>query len=205
VRELVDTGERALQTDRPSFEVTWRVARGYWWLARTQENRTFKKALAVKAIDWAGRALELDGAHVEGHYVYAISVGEYATCIGITTAVMQDVAGKFEGAMLKSYEMDRDIDNGGPITALGRYYYVLPWPKRDLGRSLRYLEEVRQRHPDSLLGRVFLAETYYAQGEKDRARAELEYVIRAEPSSGPDYDGPQAKSTAAQRLAEWFA
>ena len=205
VRELIDTGQRALESDPRSFEVTWRIARAHWWLANVQENRTVKKALAVKAMEWGQRARELQTDRVEGHYTYGISVGEYATCIGITRAIMDDIVGKFEGSMTKSYELDPDIDNGGPMTALGRYYFVLPWPKRDLDKSRRLLEQLKERHPDALLGRVYLAETYYESGEKDRARAELEFVIGAEPSPNAWPEQPKPKPIAKEKLAEWFA
>lgn len=205
IRELIEGGRRALEGDPRNYEILWRVARAHWWLANTQENRTVKKALAVKAMEWAARALEMDGNRVESHYTYAISVGEYATCIGITSAIMENVAGKFEGSMMKSYEMDPDIDNGGPMTALGRFYFVLPWPKRDLAQSRRFLEQLKERHPNALLGRVYLAETYYEIGEKDRARAELEFVRDAEPSPNTWPELPKPKPIAQQRLAEWFA
>lgn len=204
VRELVDIGQRALEIEPRSFEVTWRIARAHWWLANTQENRTLKKALAVKGIEWAERAIEIEPRRVEGHYVHGISIGEYATCVGIGRAILDDVGGKFEDSMHKSYELDRDIDNGGPMIALGRYYYVMPWPIRDYPASRRLLEELKDRHPNALLGRVFLAETYYEIGERDSARVELEYVLSAEPSRGwPDF--PKPKPIAEQRLAEWFA
>jgi hypothetical protein len=202
VRELMEAGTRALESDPRDFETLWRVARAHWWLANTQQNRSFKKALAVKAMELAESAMQVDGTRGEGHYIYAIAIGEYAMCIGISRAVMENVADKVERAMLKAYEIDRDIDDGAPITALGRYYYMLPWPMRDLEKSKRYLEEVKQRHPNVLVARLYLAETYYALGEKDRSRDELEFVVRSQPNG---YENAQAKGTAAQRLAEWFA
>ena len=203
-RQLIETGQRALAIDPDNFEVAWRIARGSWWLANSQENRSFKKALAVKAMEWAARAVEIDPRRVEGHYTHGISVGEYATCIGYGRAIVDNIVGKFETSMRKSYELDPDIDNGGPMTALGRFYYMLPWPKRDLDESRRLLEELRMRHPNALLGRVYLAETYYEIGERNRARSELEYVVRAEPSpSWPEL--PKPKPIAEQLLSDWSA
>ncbi|OFV90194.1 MAG: hypothetical protein A3J75_00555 [Acidobacteria bacterium RBG_16_68_9] len=178
LHDLVALGMIALAIDPQSYEATWRLAQAYFWVAHTQPDRLFKKAMAAKASERAQQAVEIQPERVEGRYLYAVAVGEYASTIGIMKAVTEGVAGKIETAALKAYELDRDFDSGAPMMLLGRYYYMLPWPKRDLDRSRRYLEELKSRHPKVLTGRCYLAETYYAQGEKDQARAELDFVAQ---------------------------
>ncbi len=78
---------------------------------------------------------------------------------------------------------------GAPIVALGRYYYQLPWPLRDLKRSLAYLEEARRSHPGSLFGRLYLAETYHALDRDDEARQELDFVLQVDPAT-TEWDEP---------------
>ncbi len=205
LRESMDLCNRALVADPESYEAAWRLARGYWWVAYRSEDRTLKKAMAVKAMDVARGAIALNADRVEGHYFHMLSIGEYGGSIGIVTAVRQGIGGKFENAALRAYELDRDFDGGGPMVALGRFYYLLPWPLRDLKKSRRYFEEARSRHPDTLFGRVFLAETYYALDERALARAELDFVLNAAlpPAAGPD--ALLSKQRAAEILRKWQA
>jgi hypothetical protein len=202
VRRLIETGEQAA-ADRADFEIAWRIARACVWLGSLQENRAFRKALAVKGMEWGRKAKELEPQRVEGHYYYASTVGQYGTTIGMVTAVAEGIAGKFEESMGRSYEIDRDYDEGGPMIALGRFLYLLPWPKRDLKRSRLLLEEVRQRHPGRLIGRVYLADTYYALDEKKKARRELHHILRSDilPQEAP----MQPHELARQRMQEWFS
>ena len=80
---------------------------------------------------------------------------------------------------------------------------VLPWPKRDLQRSRQFLEELRQRQPNALTGRYYLAETYRALGDNDAARRELEFVLDHDSTPAPD--DPEAPSVlASSALREWF-
>jgi tetratricopeptide (TPR) repeat protein len=204
MHDMITLGVIALAIDSESYEAMWRVARAYAWVAHTQPNRLFKKAMAVKSMEWAEHAKTLQPARVEGHYFYALSVGEYAMTVGIMKAVMDGVAGKIETSALEAYALDREFEYGGAMTVLGRYYYVLPWPKRDLDRSRRYLEDLKTRYPGRLLGRFYLAETYYALGEKEKARAELEFVLRNDPLSGTELDQPPPKAAAREALTRWF-
>jgi len=194
----------ALAIDPQNYEVEWRLARAYFWVAYTQKNRIVKKAMAGKAIESAERARSVRPDRVEGQYFYAVSWGEYANTIGIMQAVVDGVAGKVESAATRAYEIDRDYSNGAPATVLGRFYYMLPWPKRDLPLSRRYLEEVVERHPRALVARDYLADTYYELGEHDKAREQLLFVLDNEPAPGTEFDRPPAKPLAREALQRWF-
>src|SRR5262245_55170705 len=169
IPDLVALGQLAATIDPDKYDVEWRMARGYFWVAYTQGNRVAKKAMAGKAIEAADKARRLRPDRVEGHYFYAISVGEYANTIGIMQALTDGIAGKFETAPPRAKEINRDYYNGAPPTVLGRYYYMLPWPKRDLDLSRRYLEEAVARHPNALIARDYLAETYHELDEPEKA------------------------------------
>lgn len=194
---MIDLAARASRLAPRSYEVHWRMARSYWWLAHAAREEAKRRDWARAGMDWGHRAAELNGAAVEGHYYEALCLGEYATVVGVPTAVLEGVAGRIEGAALRAHAIDPTYDAGGPMILLGRFYFMLPWPKRDLERSARYLEEARERVPATLLARVYLAETYRAQGKNDAARGELLYVARA---------GPQPlRRLANEKLREWFS
>jgi len=202
--ELLALGAEAAARAPNAFEVEWRLARAYFWVAYGQGNRVTRKAIAGKAAEWADRARAHRPDRVEGHYFYALAIGAYADCIGVVQAVMEGIQSRFETAALRAYEIDRDYEHGAPTTVLGRYYFVLPWPKRDLVRSRRYLEEAVGRHPRVLIARVYLADTYYALDEREKARAQLEFALANPPESGTELDQPPPKPLAEAAMERWF-
>lgn len=101
----------------------------------------------------------------------------YANAIGVAQAFVRRVGPDFERAMRRAYEIDRHFDDGSPMVALGRYYYELPWPLRDLEQSMRLLEEATASHPESTRAHLYLAETYHALNRPLDARRELAMVL----------------------------
>ncbi len=122
----------------------------------------------------------------------------------MVAAATEGIASTFEREAQRAYEISRDFDHGSPMLALGRFYFELPWPKRDLKKSRQYLEELKQRHPDVLLGHLYLAETEHALGDDAAARQELEYIIAHNPLPELALEEKDAKSDAQQHLQEWF-
>jgi tetratricopeptide (TPR) repeat protein len=202
--DAVTVGNAEITVDPQNFEVEWRLARAYFWLASTQPNRVSSKALAVKAVEWAERVRDQRPDRVEGHYYAAVAIGEYASTVGIMQAIVDGVAGKVETAALRAHEIDPDYASGAPGVVLGRYYFLLPWPKRDLERSRRYLEEVVRRHPNKLIARQYLAETYYELDEREQARAQLLLVGSTDPAPDTERDLPNPRPLAAAALRKWF-
>lgn len=204
MQELVGLGTNALAGNPHSFDAEWRLARAYFWVAYTQPSRVAKKAIARQAMEWADHARTDRPDRVEGHYFYAIAAGEYANTIGAAQAMVEGIAGKVESAALRAYAIDRNYYHGAPGTVLGRYYFMLPWPMRDLARSRRYLEEVVAHHPDALIARDYLADTYYDLGKPEMARTQLTAVLTSDLPPGTDLDLPSPKSLARESMARWF-
>lgn len=202
--DLIRVGTEILAQHPDSYDATWRVSRAYWWIGHTTGDMAARTAACSEGMRYGEEAIRLAPDGVEGHSVYALSVGEYATGIGIVQAVMQGIGQKFERASLDVYALNRDYDNGTPIVALGRYYYMLPWPLRDLNQSRRYLEEARQRHPRALWGRVYLAQTYYALGQQRAAKTELRAVLSLDPLPDKEPEDTPAKAAAMKQLVEWY-
>jgi hypothetical protein len=204
MQELVAAGTNALAADPHNFDAEWRLARAYFWVAYTQPSRIAKKGLARTAMEWADHARTDRPDRVEGHYLFAISAGEYANTIGAAQALVEGLAGKVESAALRAYAIDRDYSNGAPGTVLGRYYFMLPWPMRDLERSRHYLEEVVARHSGALIARDYLADTYYELGEREQARAQLTFVLANNLMPGTELDLPAPKTLAREAMERWF-
>jgi len=206
VREMLDVGTDTLARDPQSYEAAWRVARAYWYLGHTTTERERARNAAEDGMRYAERAVTLRPDRVEGHFMYALAVANYGLTLSPFVAATKGIAAKFEAEALKAYELDPTFDRGGPIVALGRYYYELPWPLRDLDRSRRYLEEARRLYPGSLYAREYLAETVYALGDGELAEQELISVVEAQcrPDSDRDPEASEASNLARQAIERWF-
>jgi hypothetical protein len=204
MEDSIAVGQEALRADPQSYDVTWRLARAYWWSGHTSVDQRVTRRNCRQGAEYAETAATLRPDRVEGYYYLAIATGEYAATIGISTALWKGVGPKIEQAALNAYAVDKHFDNGGPMITLGRFYSMLPWPLQDLDKSRRYLEEARDSHPHALVGRFYLAETYYKRRELALAQQELEFVIRAGPAAGTALVSPSAYEQATQRMAQWF-
>jgi tetratricopeptide (TPR) repeat protein len=202
--EIIRMGTAVLAQDPNSYDVAWRVSRAYWWMGHSTADMAARTTAGAAGMRYGEAAIHLAPDGVDGHFVYALSLAEYAAGIGSVQAVMQGIGQKLEREFLATYALDRDHDNGTPIVALGRYYYMLPWPLRDLNRSRRYLEEARQSHPRALWGRVYLAQTYYALGQERAAKTELRAVLALDPLPDKEPEDRPAKAAAMQQLVEWY-
>lgn len=63
---------------------------------------------------------------------------------------------------------------------IGLYYYVLPWPKRDLDKSIKYLTEEVEYAPENIKGHLLLARVYKKKRKKDLAIKQAELAIKTQ-------------------------
>ena len=204
VERAVTLGARSLTLHPSSYELAWRLARAYWRKGDLMMDKASRREAYATARRYAETAVKLDADRVEGHCYYALTTGDYGGTLGLVGAATEGIGSTFEREITRAYDINRDFDSGSPMLALGRYYFELPWPMRDLGKSRRYLEELKQRHPDVLLGRVYLAETDHALGDDVAARQELQYVLSHDPVRERAVEERDIKTDAEQRMREWF-
>ena len=202
VPDMVTLGTLVLAIDPQSYDAQWRLARAYFWIAYT--NGAGCRANCCRARRWSGRTAPARMPPTASRaYFDTLAIANYATKIGTMTAVSEGVAGKMETSAQRTYEIDPDFFHGAPGTVLGRYYFSLPWPLRDLKRSRQYLETVVSRHPESLLARYYLAENYHESGEDALARIQLEYVLSHDPPADTVLERPAPKPLAQEALRKW--
>lgn len=203
-REALEFGRILVEAEPDNFEAVWRMARITRWLALTQSDDAEKRRFATKAMQWSQRAISLKPERVEGHFYQMMAVGEYGNTLSVARALYEGIGGQFERAGLKALEIDRNFEDGETMTALGRFYFVLPWPARDLAKSRSLLEEGARKHPQILMNFVYLAELEYEEGNPDKARANLERVLQpASPVSRTEEQG-EARALARAHLEKWF-
>ncbi len=129
-------------------------------------------------------------------------MGNYALGIGVLTALMQGIEGKFKERLSRAEKIDPKFEDGAIYTAWGRFWYELPWPKYSAKRSREALERALQMNPDNVRAHVYLADLDEKEGQKAQAMAELEKAVAKPPGQ---YDAPEERrwqAVARSRLAK---
>ncbi|MBN2297952.1 MAG: tetratricopeptide repeat protein [Deltaproteobacteria bacterium] len=175
-----DLFAQALNADPGSYEAAWKASRSYREYANAcKENnvegwKDICKEYGKLGMNFGDKAKELDPGNIEGYFWYGCSVGNYSDGVSILTALKEGLKDKTQSSFEKSYEMDKMYNDGGPIKALGRFWFVLPWPLQKKDTSLTYLREYHQLYPDDAEGQVFLAEVLLKTDGTDEAKTLLE-------------------------------
>jgi hypothetical protein len=187
----ISEGLKAFPED---FEILWRGARYRWWLADGATEERFKKQIAKEGWLLAERAVKAKPEGMQGHYYVALNIGAYSQAVGILKALGEGLEAKFNDELEKARKADSTFDRMGPINAKGRYWWELPWPKRDLGKSRTELKSVADKHPEHLRAWLYLAETELKDGHAKEAKVYIDKVV----SGGDAYDPPEAR-----RMKKW--
>lgn len=185
-----------LKESPADYEILWRAARFRWWIADgvSRDEQKLKKQLGKEAWNYADRALKTKAGGFEGHYFKALSIGAYSQAVGILTALSEGLEGQFVENLDLSIKTNEAYDRAGPLRAKGRYYWELPWPKRDLDKSKELLDKAIKVSPEATRSWLFLAETLLKDGKAKEAK---EAITKAQTLS-PDFDPPEAR-----RVLRW--
>lgn len=201
--------EEARKLGADEFEVEWRIASAYFWAGEHTRDDKKLAAWGTKGVEHASKAAKLKPDRVEGHYYTAVCWGTYSHGVSILSALRQGVEKKFTTAIMKAKEIDATFEDGAPLNALGRFYFELPWPKRDLEKSEKYLRKNLDAVPCNLRTHVYYAETVLAKGDKIGgkdaeavAKEHLQAAIEGTHCASNPGDGDLAKKWAKKQLAE---
>ena len=173
-----DIWSARLDHDPRDFESAWKLARARYWLGTHGLPEADRKAALELGVAAGRTAAALEPGRPEGHFWMAANMGALAESFGLRQGI------RYRGAIKEALEtvlaLDRGFQYGSADRALGRWYFEVP---RLFGGSDRKSEEhLRQAlsyNEDSIITRVFLAETLWALGRKDEARAELRTALAA--------------------------
>ena len=207
--EAVPIYEEARTLGADPFEVEWRLASTYFWAGENTKDDDKLVEYGKKGVAHAEKAAKLEPERVEGHYYTAVCWGTYSHGVSIPTAIMQGVEKKFLNAIRKAEKIDATFEDGAPLNALGRFYYELPWPKRDVEKSEKYLKKNLEAVPCNLRTHVYYADTVLKKGDdvggreaEDVAKEHYRHVLENEHCPSNPGDGDLAKKWAKERLAE---
>jgi len=189
--------ERALKTDPQNYDVCWNLARFHYWQASGATNTDVKARHGKAGWDYAEKAKRINPGGVDGYYWAAANIGAYSNGHGIVTALKEGLGDKFQQNAEKAAQINAAHDDAGPLRALGRFHFSLPWPLKDLDKSRDYLSRALKIAPNSAINLYYMADLEREEGNDAAARALLQKVIGLNPGAG---DGPMIRKH--QRLSK---
>jgi hypothetical protein len=176
--------KEALTADPVSFDATWRQSALLNWQANGAEG-DFKAGLGKAAWTAGDKAITAKPDDVHGHYNSGVGVGLYSEGVGILTALSQGLEGKFRDRLQAALRIDKDYLDGAPQVVWGRYFYKLPWPKRDVDESIKVLTEAVKSHPRNWRAKIYLADSLADNGKGDEAKKLVQEVLDAKGGEDP--------------------
>ncbi|MBL9037075.1 MAG: hypothetical protein JNG84_01050 [Archangium sp.] len=183
----------SLKATPDTYDVLWRAARARWWVADGAADDTLKKQVAKEAWDFAARAQKAKPGALEGTYYTALSIGAYSQSVGILKAITEGLEKQYVTNLDAALKLNEGYDRYGGLRAKGRYYWSLPWPKRDLKKSREILLRAAEKNPEHLRNWLFLAETELKDGNPKEAKAAIEKVL----NGSLDFDPPEGRRSKA--------
>jgi tetratricopeptide (TPR) repeat protein len=188
IREKLERAEKLAPDD---YGVLWRLARLYFWLSDDPSIANAEKSkLGKRGWEYGDRASAVNPNGVEGWHYAAAGMGNYSLGIGILTALRQGIEGKFKDRLRKASAIDLKFSDGAILTAWGRFWYKLPWPKYDARQSEKSLLEALKVNPNNVRAHVYLADLYRKEDHPKEAREQLEKAVAHAPGL---YDAPEER------------
>jgi tetratricopeptide (TPR) repeat protein len=201
-RLAVDKYREAGRSGPGSYEARWKAAKALFYIGRTAEDDKEKRRVFAEAIAEAKEAVRLRPDSVEGHFWLAASYGEYGQARGVlkSLSLRNDILRELNAAI----RIDDRFDCGAVYVALGRIYYKVPrFFGGSLTRSRAYLEKAGGFCSRTTTNLLYLAETYWALGERDLAIRALERLLEIEPYPAVLPEGRRDKADAARLLESY--
>jgi tetratricopeptide (TPR) repeat protein len=200
-KEALVKYRQALASREDAFELYWRMAMVEYRIAGHTTDRVEKMRILEIGIYDAKRAVQLAPERPEGHYWLGVSYGTYGEAKGVRKSL--SLVRPIKEEMNKVLAVDPSFADGGADRILGRVYYELPEQAGgSKPRSLKHLLKSKEYGPRVALTRIYLADTYLALNELQKAQEELEYVIVMEPDPKLIPETTEEKEMARKKLEE---
>lgn len=178
-KEALAKYEQALLSAEDKYEVYWKLTRIIYYIGSQTESKKEKKAIFSRGIYYGAKAVELEPEKPDGHFWLGVCYGVFGEAKGVLKSL--SLVKPIKEAMNKVIDLDRGYEDGGADRVLGRVYFKLPgFAGGSKKKSLEHLLKSKELSPEDPGTRVYLAETYLALKEVDKAREELEYVLNME-------------------------
>ena len=165
--------QEALKMSPHSYEAMVKNAQASYFIGDNAVSNDEKQKIFKGGMELAKKMIALRPGRVEGHYWLGVHMGSYGEARGVLKSLF--LKNDIIDAMKKAIAIDGAYESGGAYCVLGRLYYKVPGLFGGSNKKSRQnLETCREIAPKSSINLIFLAETYWALGEKKMAIQALE-------------------------------
>jgi len=179
----LETAEEALGLYRDAliaadnkYEAYWKIARVLYYVGEHKDKKKDRQNTFAQGVYHAEKAMALGPEKPDGYYWRGVNNGKYGETRGVLKSL--SLVKPIKSDMNKVIELNRAYEEGGPDRVMGRVYFKLPGiAGGDKDKSLEHLLKSKEYGPEDALTRVYLADTYLAHKEVEKARAELDHVL----------------------------
>ena len=178
LQNAIDKLQQALQTDPQNYEAAWRLSKAYWFQGNFSSGE--KKTSFEKGIQAGEKAIDINNDQCEGHFWLGINYALLAensralSALGLVDNVKREIN--------QAMQLNDNCECGGPSRVLGKLYSRLPWFKGgSKKKAISYLKQSLDLCPQDTQSRIFLAEIYESEGDKEQAIDLLRQVETIEP------------------------
>jgi tetratricopeptide (TPR) repeat protein len=184
--------EAAAAADPKSYEALWKAARDAVDEGEGEANATRRTQLYKEAATYARRAVEAKPDDAEGHFHLARALGRNALTLGkrervkyagdVRTQALEALKydPKHPGALHVMGVWNAEVMRLNGFTRMiaknflgGRVFDSASWPE-----AVRYMEQAVAVDPDRITHHLDLGKIYADVGDKAKARAQFEAVLR---------------------------
>ena len=167
-----------LAANGSDFESAWKLARAEYWLGTNGLPERERKPALEAGIAAGRKAVAISGQRPEGHFWIAANMGALAESFGLRQGL------KYRGPIRDELEivlkLDPGFQEGSADRAIGRWYYKVPGLfGGDKKKSEAHLRKALAYNPQSVITRLFLAETLIELDRPAEAKKELEAALAA--------------------------
>jgi len=169
---------RRLVDHADDFATAWKLARTRYWLGTNGLPEPARKAALEAGMAAARSAATIAPGQPEGHFWLAANMGALAESFGLRQGIKY--RGPIREALERVLAVDPGFQQGSADRALGRWYFKVPGLfGGSNAKSVEHLTRSLTYKTDSVISRLFLADTLADMGRRDEARAELRRAIDA--------------------------
>ena len=177
-KRATDIWASRLAANPRDFESAFKLAQARYWLGTNGLPEPQRKAALEAGIAAARAAIAINAQRPEGHFWLAANMGALAESFGLRQGIKY--RGQIKDALLATLKLDPAFLQGSADRALGRWYFKVPGLFGGSNkRSEEHLRKSLAYNPNSVISRLFLAETLDDMGRKDEARKECQAAIDA--------------------------
>jgi hypothetical protein len=167
-----------LAANANDFESAWKLARARYWLGTNGLPQPERRAALEAGIEAGRKAVAVQPNRPEGHFWIAANMGALAESFGVRQGIRY--RGPIRDELQTVLKLDPAFMHGSADRALGRWYYKVPGLfGGDKKKSETHLRKALSYNQNSVITRLFLAETLIELDRPAEARKELEAALAA--------------------------